>query len=273
MRQLVLLAWIGCVVMGEARTARADEYEDHVSKAMALSRAEQHRDALREWEAAYAVRQAPRLLYEIARSQQSLGLGTEAQASYQRFLTADRGEDAAARADAEAQLRRLRPLDPPRPVAAPQPSLPPMDGDIRYIPVRYERRPNKGLMTAGIVLLSIGYGGAFVTGVTMTSLIGGTSSSSDRYLQNASGLLIIPIVGPLISSIYYPSVYRSDAAAYWSLPWMMTSAPLQVAGLVMTVVGALDVRNRPVMPSFSQRVHIAPYATLGGGGLVAVGRS
>lgn len=275
MRQLAMALVMSAALCGAARSAQADEYDDHVARASELARGDRHREALREWTAAYNARQAPRLLYEMGRSQQSLGLVAEAVSSYERFLAADRGEDPAARADAEAQLARLRLLPGARGAAPlrPQPVGlgEPEDGDVRYVPVRYERRPNRGLLTAGITLLSIGYGAAFVTGTTMTTISGTSSSSSsaDRAFTNASGILIIPIVGPIISSIYLPSASRSEAVAYWSLPWMLTSAPLQVAGLIMTVIGAKDVRARPVTPALSERLQIAPYSMPGGGGVVA----
>lgn len=96
------------------------------------------------------------------------------------------------------------------------------------MPVRVERRRHTGIMGAGISLLSIGYGGAFVTGAVLAGISGG-SSSRDRSFATGAGLLLIPIVGPFISSVYMPSATDPVSSLYWSLPWMFTSAGLHAA--------------------------------------------
>jgi hypothetical protein len=247
-----------------ATPARADDFEEHVARATELGRADQHSEALQEWQAAFALRQVPRIHYDIARSCQSLGQTQDAIQAYERFLSADRGEDLAARLDAEDQLRGLRRLL--------QPALRtvPMVGEDPRI--RYEGRRNRGLMAAGISLLSIGYGVSFITGVSVATVGSNSPVASDHAYATAGGLLVIPVVGPLISSLYLPSVLGRSAAAAWSLPWMMTAAPLQVVGLVMTAIGAKDRHRVPVVAGLTGKVQVAPYAAMGGGGLMAVGR-
>ncbi len=127
------------LLAGSAREARADEYQNRVGRAALLAADDQHREALAELEAAYALRQSPALLFDIARAHQHLGDTRAALDGYERFLTAaGAGADSAKRAEAEAELVRLRP--------------------------RYERKPSRGLMAGGAVLFGAGYVGAVVTG-------------------------------------------------------------------------------------------------------------
>ena len=177
------------LLCGAAREARADESQDHAGRAAILADHEQYRDALAELEAAYALRQSPALLFEMARVHERLGDARRALESYERFLMADVSADTAKRADADAAVSRLRP--------------------------RYERKPSRGLTAGGAVLFGAGYLAAVVTGsVFLAAGSNGCASYTignqppvyscpNGNLQIASGLLLIPGAGPFLAAFAY----------------------------------------------------------------------
>src|SRR5687767_6134385 len=136
LRQLLLIALL---TVAGGRAWAEETFSDHYDRAVAFAQNDQHTEALKELQAAYAIRQLPQLLYEMARAHHRLGNAKEAAEHYQRFLVADPAPDPAMKADAEAQvaaLKRFMPA-PPAPV---QPSfaLPPgFTPDMRLAPVRY----------------------------------------------------------------------------------------------------------------------------------------
>ncbi len=245
-----------------ALPARAqDSFSDHYDRAVAFAQNDQHAEALKELQAAYAIRQLPKLLYEIARAQHRLGNAKEAAEHYQRYLVADSNPDPAMRADAEAQIVALRRFMPAPPQADLRYRLD--SPDIKLAPVRYEMRSHRGMLGWGISLLSVGYAAAFMSGVTF-AIVGGGSSSNDPSgnLAAAGGTLIIPVIGPFISSL----VFRNAA---WSVPWALIDGAAQVTGLALTIVGARTKRKVAVL---ADRFKIGPYATPDGGGLTVSGK-
>jgi hypothetical protein len=101
-------------------SARADDFQDHVDRAASLAKEERYTEALAEFDAAYALRQSPRLLYLRAKALQRLGDAKAAVAGYEGFLAADPDAGLALRSDAQAQIARLRPPEAPRPEPRPQ---------------------------------------------------------------------------------------------------------------------------------------------------------
>ena len=162
------------------REARADEFQAHIDKAGALAQAERYKDALAELQAAYALRQAPRLLYMRAKVLQRLGDARSALASYEGFLAAEPEADPRFRADAEAEAAKLRhilgmdvaPLAPhgvpgvPLPAGAgPQPFRGgPIAAEVPPGDVHYEMKTSAGLMAGGAVLFGSAYAAAIITG-------------------------------------------------------------------------------------------------------------
>ena len=76
------------------------------------------------------------------------------------------------------------------------------------------------------------------------SLWGGDCYSSGPYgcsnPSSAAGwTLLIPVVGPVISSIVAPATSR-QAVTYglvWDLPWLLTDLPMQLVGLGLIIQG------------------------------------
>src|SRR4051812_19424165 len=118
--------------------ARADDGPAHVARGEALFRTEMFAEALHEWKAAYAVRQEPRLLYDMGRAYQKLGRSHEASVLFRRYLVAEPSLDEAARGEVEARLQLLADAPAaPAPMAGTQ-RLPP---GAELVPVRFETRP------------------------------------------------------------------------------------------------------------------------------------
>lgn len=252
------------------RPARADDdFQTHYAEAQTLTAAEDYAGALKELEAAYRLKQPPRLLYEMARAHQKLGDGKQALELYRKYLVAEPSPDPIVKADVDAELKLLvsfapPPLPPPAPVVV-QPPAP----SERLPPFHYVVQHDRGLIGGGISLLATGYAAAFISGTIFASSGGANySGSSSGYsdpngnLAAAGGTLIIPIVGPFIGSL----VYRTT---YWSLPWSLIDGAAQVAGLAMIIAGA-RVKHR--VPVFSDRLRLSPFASATGGGILASGR-
>src|SRR5262245_37910126 len=77
-RGAVALAVLLCLVPASARGRGDEALRAHHDQGMRLYRDRQYTDAIEEFEAAYALRQLPRLLYNIARSYFQLGRAREA---------------------------------------------------------------------------------------------------------------------------------------------------------------------------------------------------
>jgi len=249
------------------RPAHAEgTFSDHYDRAQALIEGDQYSEALKELEAAYAIRQLPRLLRDLALAHRRLGNAKEALSYDRRFLTADASLDQPTRAMVEAEIAELVRLSGEAPpVAAPAIDRLQLAGpDARFItlPVHYEMRINRGLVSGGITLLTTGYAAALLTGSTFLALASDYDGDSQGSLKAASGTLLIPVLGPFISSL----VYRQ---AYWSLPWTLVDGAAQVAGLAMIIAGA---RSKHKVAVYGERISFAPYTNGLGGGLIASGK-
>ena len=76
-----------CLVVGLSGPtgAAADEFLEHYSRGLNLYKAEQYAQAISEFEAAYAHKQLPRSLFNIARSYLKLGKAQEALTYFKRY--------------------------------------------------------------------------------------------------------------------------------------------------------------------------------------------
>jgi hypothetical protein len=237
-----------------------DTVEQHEARAQALMQAERYQEALAELEAAYQLRQSPRLLRELAVAHRRLGHSREALDLNQRYLAADQSVDQATRASVMREVAELRALCEPAPAVG-MTNLPP---NVSLVPVHFEERHNRGLIAGGVTLLATGYAAAFITG-SIFAAIGsndsGYNSSSDGSLAAGGGTLLIPVLGPFISAFTFREVA-------WSVPWALIDGTAQVAGLAMIIAGA---RQKHKVPVFG-KVDILPYGGANGGGLMVSGR-
>lgn len=249
---------LGALVVAPVRVARADEatasdYQTLLSKGQQFLRSEQYTEALKEFAAAYALRQAPLLLYYQGLAHQKLGHAKEALELYGRYLSAGGPDDAAER---RALTERIETLKRVEALTAPPPPAP-----AANLPFRVEtRNHHRGMIAAGWAMLSVGYAFAFGTGVAF-AVIG------RRTEQAAGGTLLIPVAGPLISSaVWY------EAILPWGLPWLLTDLPLQISGLALLIQG-YNTKQRVIVPSNEgTEVRLRPYASPDGIGMIAVGR-
>lgn len=264
-RALKLALWgLGALVATSAVEARADEaptdaHHARFDQAQQLMRSEQFIEALKELEAAYALSQVPQLLYYQGLAHQSLGHSKEALTFYEMFLSRGGPRDPAERSALLRRISALKQIDaltPPPPSLAPPPSL------FQGVPFRIETRPHHhGMLVAGSVMLGIGYVFAFGTGIAYTTFGGST--------QAAGGTLLLPVVGPLISSaILYDNILS------WGLPWLLTDLPLQISGLALIIQGYRTKQRVlvPNLPGGAELTLLRPYASPDGAGMIAIGR-
>jgi len=251
----MLRLWlVGLALLLASGTARADdEFDAHYEQARVFEKNEQLLDAVKELQAAYALRQPPILLYDLGRLEQRLGHPRQALDYYGRFLAtgAASGELSS---QVSAQVKELH-----RVVAATELRLPVLPSDVRLVPVRLETHHDRGLVGGGLTLLITGYTAALITGSVFLGIVNPTY---DKALYDASGTLLIPVLGPFVSGFMY-------LQSFWAAPWMIVDGAAQVAGLALTIVG---FRRTHKVPVFTDQLGLAPYSTATGGGLVLRGR-
>lgn len=257
--------------------------------AIHLQRASQHIEANRlteacaELTAAFEQSGDPVLWLRIGRLQQRAAQTELARAAYQRFLQLAQGSRAlgtvtpvptppvaaihpALIEEAQRALRLLPP--PPPPPVVPPPtwaSHSPLTlvPDLPVQPVLFVPRPDRSLTRAGALLLAGGYLPALVMPLVFARTVG--EPDSPTALMNYS--LLIPVVGPFVSAIaarvQNPRGAGGALVSSWSLPWMLTSGVLQVAGAVVLGVGTRRVRVPVLGP-------VLVGAMLGGGSGVVI---
>jgi hypothetical protein len=260
-----------------SRGARADEFQDHLDHAGTLAQADRYKEALAELDAAYALRQSPRVLYMMAKVHQRLGDAKAALASYESFLTADADPDPRFRSDAQDQAAKLKHLlgkdAPPSPPVTParEPSVAELPYDVHY-----ETKPSPGLMTGGAVLFGSGYLAAVISGSIFLGQGNSSSGPGCSYqytngsynpvcpgnLQVAGGTLLIPVLGPFIAAL----AYREPS---WSTSWPLIDGVAQVGGLAMMIHAAKHPKKVPV---YGQQFQVLPYGGKTGSGLRVVGQ-
>jgi hypothetical protein len=225
--------------------ARAeDSFGQHVERALTLSQNDQYSLALKELEAAYAMKQPQSLLYSLGLAHRRLGHAKEALDFYLRFLAAESDPSPEMKEQVEREVRELRKL-----VVPGDTRVLPLDPGFVGEPVRYETKRDRGLIAVGVALLASGYAGAVIAGSLLLPEKGQPGGA-------AAGTLLVPVLGPVISGFIYLS-------APWSLPWILVDAAAQAAGLALIVIGARSSRKVPVY----SRAQLTPYAASGSLGL------
>jgi hypothetical protein len=188
---------------------------------MQLGQMGRYGEAIAELNAAYVEKPLPLILFNIGLYQQRLGNREAAIAAYEQYLAADLSGDPAQRLEAHNALAQLRPPPLAPYFFAPAPQMPSCCVDCRPIDLRCKPRSHRGLLSAGITLLTIGYGLSATAGVI--PLVFGFSAT-------ASDVLLVPIVGPLITIGLANSIFTT--------PFLLLDAGMQIAGLAMTIAGA-----------------------------------
>lgn len=115
----------------EDSCTRDPECDRHYTQARTLSKVGKLAEAIKEYEAAYAIQPVPTLFYNLARLHHKLGHLEDAKRHYERYLQASLPSDVELRHKAEDYLKQLatvslsRPLEPPAPqVSVTQPASP-----------------------------------------------------------------------------------------------------------------------------------------------------
>lgn len=240
--------------------AWADEFSDRAGRAAALMAEERYEAALAELEAAYALRQSPRLLYDMARAQQRLGRAQEALVLYRRFLATQ--AEPALRGDAEAQARALAALAAPGPGHGQAAPAPPPAPAPPARPMVLKAMPDNRLIVPGAVILGLGYVGSLLTGSLLLAYADQTGASDRGQALAAGSTLLIPVVGPFVSGFM-------NRQPSWIIPIILLDGVGQAAGLGMILAG---VRHKRLVPVPVQALRLLPYADAQGGGLAAAGR-
>jgi hypothetical protein len=193
-----------------------------------------YREAAAQYEAAYAIDPALVILERLADAYRLAGDTQRASLLYQRI---------AAQRNAERGYPTGMALGAPLVLPAP-------------------KRPGTTLLNAGIGLFAGGYGVALtggVIGLAATSSLGSSSSRDQWY--GATGLLLLPIVGPFATA-----AYQNDPI--WVVPWAVISGGMQLAGLSLMIVGGIQRSKHKAPPP----VTVAPFVGGGANGLAAIGR-
>lgn len=256
-------------------------FDLHQVRARMLFEQENYYAALSEFQAAYSLRQHPILLFDMARTQQRLGNPSEAITLYRRYLTAADDSLDLHRGEAQSELARLQSLSVPPTAITASPSTMLSRVQDSTLPYRVTSRPHHhGMQAAGWSLFSLGYAGAFATGIAMGVLWGGScptyyvgTSNCSRPSTAAGWTLLIPVAGPLISGIVAPAT-TTGADTYglvWTLPWLLADMPFQVVGLVLIIKG-YQTPQHVVVPNFLSSLQLRPYSSQTGGGLVLSGK-
>ena len=157
----------------------------------------------------------------------------------------------------------------PYPQAYGQPMPPPP-------PVRYEyRRPNRGMLIAGIAILGGSYFLTAVPAALWNAVDNGASSLNGTTTHGTYWPLYVPVFGPWIELRYLNTNPFYDG---WSvlagIPCVL-SGLAQATGLALTIAGALTGSRVPVQESqvMSSSVQVVPITLPGGGGGLAASGS
>lgn len=260
-----------------------DPYVEYKARGTELFAAGNYDEAMKAFVGAYAIRKDRELLYEMGRTARQLGRSRAALEYLQRFLVDEPAPPTPRGVEAARMVRELvaeqargpvaeegttppaspRAVPPRRasPSFASGSSLP--DG-VRLLAVKVEKRSNGPLIAAGGMVLGLSYATALASGVWMMAFNRPTSTSSSGSAHYAGGVLVVPILGPLITGL----VYRE---ASWGVPWALLDGSAQIAGMVMMIVGARDKHDVIVPHVGAMRLGVVPWGNRDGGGLTALG--
>ncbi len=206
---------------------------EQVKAGDALMAAARYQEAAAQYEAAYAIDPALVILERLADAYRLAGDSQRAAILYQRI---------AAQRNVERGYPAGMQLAPPLLFAVQKP-------------------PGQSMLNTGIGLFAGGYGIAVsggIIGLAVTSTIGSSGSRETWY--GASGLLLVPVIGPFATI-----GYQSDPI--WAVPWALISGGMQLSGLALMIVGGITrARHRKAPP-----VAVSPVAGPGMQGLSVSG--
>lgn len=101
------------------------------------------------------------------------------------------------------------------------------------------RQRNRSLIAGGATLFASGYLAAVIAGSVYLQSSQGSSFARDVSTErSASGTLMIPVVGPLVSSL----IWRDPI---WAINWSLVDGVAQMGGVAMMVVGIVSNRRLP----------------------------
>jgi len=226
-----------------------DSYEQLLDQARQAAGESRYRDAIRSLEAAYALRQEPQLLLELARGHRRLGDAKQMVDYYSRYRLAAPSLTPELASEIDSVLRSQAP--PPAPSVALQPQF----------SIKTVTRPHRGMLIGGAMLFSLGYSAAALSGGAFATISSNSGGSSYGNMQAAGGVLFIPFLGPFISA----AVYR-DAA--WVGPWVAIDGSIQLLGLALMIAA----RYSPETVRILDKAQVLPYASSTGAGLNAAFR-
>ena len=124
---------------------------------------------------------------------------------------------------------------------------------------RYELRPRRGLVTGGVVVLTV----TWLTSVTLTTFIAANATNPGYALAWGA-----PVIGPLVLALQNLANLNSGFGVVFLLAGLLDFA-VQSAGLTMILVGATTKRPKAVPDIFHAR--IAPFAVSQGAGVMISG--
>lgn len=130
--RLVVLVSLG-LGLGRPAPAAADKFLEHYSRGLSLYKGEKYQEAIAEFEAAYAQKQLPRTLFNIARTYLKLGKAKEALTYFQRYKELEPSPPPSIQSlltEGVEQAQKLlaamsKPESPPAPESAPASPAPP----------------------------------------------------------------------------------------------------------------------------------------------------
>lgn len=239
---------------GAARAAGEDEARAHVAAAVAYFQHQDFAGAVRELEAAYAMKAAPDIQYNLGECYQKLDRIDEAIAAYRRYLAArpgaeDRGEVGERIAYLTGRKGALAAGTPP-----PAPAV--VEKIVFKTVVIYRAPPpppGRGARFAGFGVAVLAVGG-LVAGIALAALADGAVRTIDQ--------------GGSASS---PPVYDGRLEESARSEWIACGVSFAVAAVAAAGSAALFVLARRIDRE-APKVTLAPGLAPGGGALVLEGR-
>ena len=253
----ILLAWLfllglACGVAraqstsdGPQSTSDGPSYQQLLDSARLAAGESRFRDAVRDLEAAYALRQDPTLLLELGRGYRRLGDHARMVDYYTRYRIAAPSLTPEIKAELDAAV-------PPPPSAIVAPQLPPQPAELKLVNVV---RPHRGMRIAGAMLFGFAYGAATIAGGD--AILNGGPEYRTGNSATAGGLLFIPFIGPFASA----AAFRDPR---WVGPWVAVDGVAQLLGLGLMI--ASHYRKETVKTLVP--IHLSPYASTDGAGLI-----
>lgn len=119
-RSILIGVMLALAVLGLDAPAQADRADQHYKRALKHYESKDYPSAIREFQAAYRVRQLPRILLNIGQVYRKLGMASTALKFYEHYLRVDPNPKAEIRAEVDRYIAQTRAmLDPPEFVTPP----------------------------------------------------------------------------------------------------------------------------------------------------------